>query len=169
MSNLVKKKCGKCKRIKLGSCFTKDRSGPDGLCPICKECKRKYEREYIKAARQKRKGKFDNPNVGEATGIESECQIDSMIREMAELSANIDKERALCDHRISLIKQYTNENIEPLASHKFALQTMLLNFLKKQKAKRFYRKYRFGIVSFCRGKLKLSLDTDLAKQMMEKP
>jgi hypothetical protein len=163
------KKCGKCKRIKLRSCFTKDINQTDGLCSICKECKRRYEREYIKAARQKRKGKFDIPTVGEATGIESESQIDSIIREIAELSANISQEKALCDHRISLIRKYTDENIEPLESHQIALQTMLLNFLKKQKIKRFFRGYRFGIVSFYRGKLKLNLFTDQAKQMLEKP
>lgn len=167
MPSNSKKKCCKCKRIKLRSCFTKDKSTSDGLAPNCKECKRKYEREYKKASRQQRK--FDNVEVAPATGIVNENQIDSLIREMAELQASINCEKASCETRISLIKKYTDEIIEPSVSHQIAVQTMLLDFLKKRGTKTFFRKYPFGVVSFSRGKLRLRLDADLAKQRMEKP
>jgi hypothetical protein len=167
MLKISKKRCGKCKRIKLRSCFTKDKSTPDGLAPNCKECKREYEREYIKASRQQRK--FDGVEVAPAIGIESKVQIVSLIREMAELQAHINHEKALCEIRISAIKKYTDEIIEPSVSHQINLRAMLLNFLKKQKTKTFFRKYYFGVVSFSRGELKLRLNADLAKKRMEKP
>jgi hypothetical protein len=167
MPDTGRKKCGKCKRIMLRSCFTKDKSTTDGLAPNCKGCKREYEREYIKASRQQRK--FDGVEIAPATGIANESQIDSLIREMAELQVNINCEKALCEARISLVKKYTDEIIEPSASHQIALQTMLLDFLKKRGTKTFSRKYRFGVVSFSRGKLRLCLYADLARQEMEKP
>jgi hypothetical protein len=167
MPNTGKKKCGKCKRIKLYSCFTKNKSTSDGLAPACKECKREYEREYIKASRQQRK--FDGVEVAPATGIVSEGQIDSLVREMAELQANINHEKALCETRISLIKKYTDEIIEPSVSHQIALQVMLLDFLKKRETKTFSHEYHFGVVSFSCGKLKLNLYADLARRETGKP
>jgi hypothetical protein len=167
MTKLCKKKCGKCKRIKLFSCFTKDKSTADGLAPICKECKREYERIYKKALREQRK--FNCIECTPARGIENESQIDSVIREMAELQASIDYEKAQCEKRISLIKKYTEEIIEPFLSHKISLHLMFLNFLKNQKIKLFSRQYRFGQVSFLRGKLNITLYAEKAGQMRNRP
>ncbi|MDD5064290.1 MAG: hypothetical protein PHQ35_05975 [Phycisphaerae bacterium] len=148
MPKIAEKKCKKCEQVKPSSDFFRDKNiKSDGLKAICKEC-------------------FMNTP---AKGLENENQINSVIREMAELQANIDHEKALCETRISLVKKYTDEIIEPSTSHQTFLQTMLLTFLKKQKIKRFSRQYRFGVISFSRGKLRLRLDADLAKQMMEKP
>jgi hypothetical protein len=117
--------------------------------------------------RQQRK--FDNVEVAPATGINNESQIDSVIREMAELQANIFHEKASCDYRISLLKKYTDEVIEPWASHMIALQVMLRDFFKKQKIRKFSREYSFGSLSFSRSGMKLSLNAELAKQRMGKP
>jgi hypothetical protein len=169
MPDMGKKQCSKCKRIKLRSCFTKNKSTPDGLDYSCKECKREFEREYKRELRRSRRISLEPIHIVPATGIENAEQIDSLIREMAELQANINHEKAQCKTRISLVKKYTDEIIEPFISHQIAIRVMLLDFLKKQEDKTFSHKYRFGVVSFSCGKLKLSLCTDLARQEMDIP
>jgi hypothetical protein len=147
MTETAEKKCKKCEQVKPFSDFYKDKTKQGGLKSICKEC-------------------F---GAIPAKGIENENQIDSVIREMAELQANIDYEKTLCETRISLVKKYTDEIIEPSVSHQIFLRTMLLGFLKKRKTKTFSHKYRFGVIKLFRGQLKIQLDADLAKQRMGKP
>ncbi len=165
---MSKKRCSKCKKRKLRSCFTKSKDRPDGLADQCKECKREYEREY---KRIYRKGKVDvtKKQVAPTAGIDSLDQIDSVLREMAELQAGIDQEKATCEKRISLVREYTNETIEPWLSHQTALQALLLDFLKRNGEKTLTRKYRFGTICFSRGRLKIYLNVNLAKQNTEKP
>jgi len=147
MPETTKKRCSQCGQVKSRSDFYKDKTRPSGLKSVCKECW----------------------GAVPAKSIENENQIDSVIREMAELQANIDHEKASCQHRISLIQKYTGEITEPYVLHQTFLQSTLLSFLKKQGGKRFFRRYRFGAVSYSRGKLEIELNVELARQRMGKP
>jgi hypothetical protein len=68
-----------------------------------------------------------------------------------------------------MIRKYSDEVIEPHLAHQINLQTMLQNFLKKDGRKRLIRKYNFGVIKLFRGRLKIQLDADLAKQKMGMP
>lgn len=171
---MARKRCSKCKKIKLSSYFTQSKDKPDGLADQCKECKREYERNYKREWRRirRQKGIVEKPGIktiAPATGIESLDQIDSVIRELAELQTGINYEKLTCKKRIDMVREYTKETIEPWLAHQIVLRTMLLDFLKKNGEKTLTRKYRFGSLQFSRGKLKLRLNTDLAKQRIEKP
>jgi len=107
--------------------------------------------------------------VAPTAGIDNLDQFDSVLREMAELQAGIDQEKSACENRISLVKEYTDEVIEPWLNHQTALQTMLLGFLKGNGKKTLTRKYRFGTIHFSHGRLKIRLNVDLARQQIEKP
>jgi hypothetical protein len=129
----------------------------------CKKCERKNEQIY---KNQQGRGKAD---VAEVRGIENWNQIGSILRELAELQSGINEEEANYEKRVSMIRKYSNEVIEPYLAHQINLQTMLQNFLRKDGRKRLIRKYDFGIIKLFRGQLKIQLDADLAKQKMEKP
>jgi 5-methylcytosine-specific restriction endonuclease McrA len=44
--SLMDKRCCKCKQVKIINHFSKDRSRKDGLRNICKECDKKYKKEF---------------------------------------------------------------------------------------------------------------------------
>jgi hypothetical protein len=129
----------------------------------CEKCEKRNRGIY-----ENQQGKGES-GVAEILGIHSWKQVDSVVREMAELQSGIDDEGANCEKRISLIKKYSDELIEPLLTHQIALQSMLLNFLKKDGRKRLIRKYDFGVIKLFDGQLKIQLDVGLAKQRMGKP
>lgn len=147
MAEITEKKCKTCNQVKLTCHFDKDETNPDGLKSTCKNCSRAVS----------------------VKGIESESQLDSVMREMAELQACINNEEALCQHRIFLVQKYSNEMIEPHLTRQMFLQTLLQSFFEKVGRKNFAHKYRFGEIRLVRGKLKIKLNADLAKQRMGKP
>jgi len=133
-----------------------------------KEQLRQYNREKQREHRQNKKFGI-SAEQKPSEGIDDETQIDSVIREMAELQVGIDNEKELCQQRISLIQKYSDEQIEPYLSRLMFWEAKLRKFVKKQQGKRFFRGCRFGNVSYYRGKLKIQLNADLAKKMMGKP
>jgi hypothetical protein len=195
MAEITEKKCKKCGKVKPREAFSKDKKSPSGLAAYCKSCQKIYQADYKKRgslpiskayelhdlectckkcekrSKQIYKNKLTQKNVIEAErlGIQNWNQIDSVLREMAELQSRINEEEVNCETRISLIKKYSEEIIDPWIAHQIALQIMLQNFLRKDGRKRLIRKYRFGRIRFFRGQLKIQFDIDLAKQRMEKP
>lgn len=129
----------------------------------CSDCRRQYWRIYKQAQKQ--------GEVRLQIGIEKWGQVDSVIREMAESQYKIQKEYAALEKRIALLKKYTEEIIEPHLSHQINLRSMLKAFLGKAcPEKRAIRKrFDFGILRFCQGKLNVTLDAAYAGQRMGKP
>jgi len=105
----------------------------------------------------------------ENLGIQDWSQIDSALREMAELRYTVNKEKAACEKRISLIKNYTAETITPRVLHLKTLYSMLQNFLNRSGGGKHISNYRFGSIHFLDGQLKIRLNLGLAKQRMGKP
>lgn len=161
-----KKQCTKCRIIKSKDKFPKDKRAPDGLNYICKDCRRAYNTTYQKL---RRGGKPKVTNI-RAAGIDSWNQIDSVLRELSESQYKINTENALCQERKALIDKYSQEITEPLVAHQIGLQTILIDFLKKNlvEAQR-VRKCRFGSVCFMLGKLELTLKPALAGKLIGKP
>ncbi len=167
--------CKECQKIyrSRGILDTNHKKKPDSNTPktyelhdlscTCKECQKRNEQIY---KNQQRRGKAD---AVKTLGIQNWNQVDSILREMAELQSCINEERALCEKRVSMIRKYSDETIEPLLFHQIALQTMLQNFLRKNERKKLIRSYRFGSINFFRGRLKIQLNVDLAKQRRGKP
>lgn len=147
------KYCYKCKKLKSKTKFSKVKSNPDGLDSICIECN-KIEKAFD-----------SDKNANDIPGIYNLEQLDGVIREMAELECGINQEKT----KINNILTQQNSTIKPWLAHQADLRNMLLSFLKRNKIKKFNRRYFFGVVIFSRGKLEISLKPDLAKQMMEKP
>jgi len=165
MPKIREKSCSKCGIVKPKSEFHKDKNIADGYRRECKDCKRDYERVYKRAYR-----KF-GATKPERVEIETWDQIDSIIREMAELQCQIQDEHKQCDYRIQLLKGYSNEIIEPALCHQISLRLMLDAFLKKHcpRTKTTKKGYRFGTLQFSRGKLEVELNTERARKYIGKP
>jgi hypothetical protein len=159
MPGIRTKYCTQCNKEKPLDDFFKSKCSKDGRSSICKECQKSlYKKPHI-AAQNSREG------------IDSWQQVDSVLREMAESQVVIDKEQAVCDKRIELIKKYSEETIEPYLTHKMALENMLKNFLRAELSgvKTATRKFSFGQIFWSKGKVKISLNTTLAKVRTGKP
>jgi hypothetical protein len=168
MPEIKTKHCGKCGEVKPADCFTKDSNSKDGLHINCKDCKRQFENFY-KKNRRIHLPEIDHQNS--RSGIDSWQQVDSVLRTMAESQIEIDKERAVCDKRVELIKKYSEEAIEPYLAHKTGLEAMLANFLtmKLSGIKATVRKFLFGQIYWNKGKVTITLNTELANRRMGKP
>jgi transposase-like protein len=154
---IKEKKCSGCGRIKPKGEFLRGRNNN------CSECRRQYNRLY----KQSRKGE----DARLQAGIETWDQVDSLMREMAESQYRIQKEYALLDKKIAILKKDTDGIIEPDLFHQINLRSMLMMFLKKAlpPERAIHRKFDFGTLRFYRGKLNMDLDTDYAEQRMGKP
>ena len=129
----------------------------------CIECRRLYNRIY-KQSHKREQGRSE-------AGIETWDQVDSVIREMAELQYGIQKEYVALEERIAILKRHTAEIIEPDLFHQINLRSILKAFLEKAcpPGRAIRRKFDFGIVRLCRGKLNVVLDAARAGQRIGKP
>lgn len=161
MPEIKTKNCTKCGKAKPLACFYKQKRSADGRGSICKECHKTLYR--------KNQGDIDPPNC--RSGIDSWQQVDSVLRAMAESQIAIDKEQAVCDKRVGLIKKYSEETIEPHLTHKMGLENLLTNFLKEKLPgiKTTVRKFSFGQIFWRKGKITINLNTELADRRMGKP
>jgi len=162
------KRCSKCGKEKPADCFTKNSHTKDGLNGSCKECKHQFENSY-KRNRRIRPCDIDPQNS--RIGINNWQQIDSVLREMAESQVVINRENAILEKRLGLVKSYSDEIIEPIFSHQIALRTILEIFFKKElsKTKTTRRQFKFGNIFWHKGKISIKLNTELAGNRMEKP
>lgn len=171
MPKKTTKRCGKCGKVKASDDFHKSRSSKDGLGHVCKECYKAYYKDHKQHLKSTHKKRSDVDSQNSRAGIDSWQQVDSVLREMAESQLVINHENTALEERINLIKSYSNEIIEPPLSHQMVLQTMLIMFLKKEllKTKNTTRKFPFGKIFWSNGKVKIKLNTELAKNRMGKP
>jgi hypothetical protein len=161
----VTKCCPKCGISKPATDFHKNRRSPDGLQHQCKECDKTYKIVYRKLCRE---GGLDKKT---RIGISTWGQVNSVLREMAELQIAINKENAALEKRIAMIREYSQDAIEPSLCHQICLQFMLEEFLKKRCAKHkiTFKQCRFGFVRFHRGKMDFKLNIVLAEKRIGLP
>lgn len=162
------KQCTRCGIEKPVSSFTKCCANKDGLHNNCKDCKQQFERAYKK---NRRKEPLDIDSQNSKAKIDSWTQVDSVLREMAEMQLVVNKETEALEKRISLVKSYSDEMIEPCVLHQIALQGMLKMFIKKELAKKkiAVRRFAFGQVLWNNGKVDIELNVEFAKERLDKP
>lgn len=162
MANKKTKICSKCKAVKPVSGFWKHSTAKDRLHPWCKVC------SVSDQSVRRENSKKQEPNI-KGRGIESWSQMDSVFRELAEIKLRINEEKALCEKRINLIKEYSQEQIEPCITHQTGLRSMVEDFVKKNCAGRNIKQtFRFGSLSFVEGKVRLSPNIGKAAKMRGK-
>ena len=153
-----KKVCSKCGLPKPLSDFGKSKHHQ------CKACVNEYKRLYSK---MRRKGLI---NVTCCSTLDSWKQVESALREMAELQHFINTENAACEKRLDLIREYRDETIESAVGHQAALQSLLTAFMEKTATKgTINRDFRFGSMRFSHGKLSFKLNVELAQKLIDKP
>ncbi|MHC4460924.1 MAG: hypothetical protein ACYS6W_01305 [Planctomycetota bacterium] len=93
------------------------------------------------------------------------------MRELSELQYKVDREITNNKKRQAKAEEELREILEPFNSHQFGLRTMLTAFLRKNAVhvNKMHRKYRFGVITFERGRLKLKLHPVMAGALMGKP
>ena len=154
------KVCSKCGILKPLSDFAKSNQSRDGCSGHCKKCKCEY-------ARFGNKVRKENSGGGD---LNSWKQVDSALREMAELQHFINAENAACEKRLDLIREYRDETIESAVGHQAALQFLLTAFIEKTVTKgTINRDFRFGSMRFSHGKLSFKLNVELAQKLIDKP
>jgi hypothetical protein len=163
-SKQKKERCGSCglmKPIKELRCNERKIN--------CLKCRRQYNRVY-KQLRRAGQARQKNQTYSEV-GIETWDQVDSIIREMAESQFRIQKEYADLEKRIVFLRKYTAEAVEPELIHQINFRSMLKAFLKKtcSTEQATLKRFDFGVLRFCRGKLDVDLDAAYAGQRIDKP
>lgn len=159
-------RCCNCGVTKTKDNTTKDKRVRNGFQSLCKNCKRAYDRVYRKLYREGKLGAHKS-----LAGIDSWNQVDSVLRELSELQYRINTENDLCQQRIDLIKEYSQEITDPYIAHQLGLRSMLDSFFKRNpgKLKTSKREYCFGTIVIRRGKRILSLEPELAGKKLGKP
>lgn len=129
------KRCSRCKKLKprTGAYFSKNKRSPDGFCSWCKECQKTYRSKRnlpktyelhrldctCKKCEKRNEQIYKNQqgrgraDVAEIRGIQDLNQVDSVLREMAVLQNGINEEMAAYERRVSMIKEYSDEAIDP--------------------------------------------------------
>jgi endogenous inhibitor of DNA gyrase (YacG/DUF329 family) len=132
----------------------------------CLECRRQYNRVYKQLSR-----KGFCQQICRNVGIETWEQVDSVIRAMAESQYGIQKEYAALEKKITILKNDTEKVVEFDLCHQINYHSILMVFLKKvcQPGRATRRKFNFGSLRFCRGKLRVDLKVDYAGQRIGKP
>jgi len=159
------KRCSRCGRVKSHTDFHVHRSKPDGLRSHCKQC-RMLERQVKYAVEQADKLAFQR-----GPGLESWEQVESAIREMAELQVLIDKQKTQCDATIEQVKADTARLVKPHVMHQARLESLIERFIKQTRRTcgKVERSFAFGSVCFVRNRLDLRLNSGLAKRMLGTP
>ena len=160
-------RCCCCGVLKTPKNTGKNKDVRNGLKSKCNACTSAYNREYRKQHKNVKEKMLHQSNQG----IDSTNQVDSVLREMAELQHQINTENGLCEKRKKMIEDYTEELIEPLVVHQHKLRGMLNAFIKKawHGSKRKAGHYRFGSIRLHRGKLIVDLKPELAGRFRGKP
>ena len=160
MPEVKEKRCNKCHLLKPVKDFSKDKKSPDGYGYTCKTCKSLYAKECYQRERPNSKA-----------GLDSWDQIDSVVREIAEIQAAINAEKATCERRIAQLKEYVNKAIRPWQAHQERLIDMLREYFKKNHTDTVAatKDCRFGTVGYFGGRIILDLNTELAKERIDKP
>ena len=174
-----KKRCSRCRKLKprASTCFAKNKRSPDGFCPSCKACQKKYRcgAELDYGYRDLHKGKMcesqREPPERSKVSIDSWSQVDSVVREMAEVQAAINTEQATHERQIAQLKEYVKKPASAWQARQEQLTDTLREFFKKNCTDTMAttQEYRFGTVGYFGGHVILDLNTELAKERIGKP
>ena len=156
------KKCSKCGEDKpLSEFYTQ---GPDKIRPECKECARMAE-----WVRYHRKGGTLRPR---GIGIDTFKQVQSVVRNLAELQAAVDTEIKRRDSLFSQIYADSAKVIEPWVLRQISLKFLIERYRQKHYGKAievFTRRCVFGVVYFSKDGTEIKLDADKARERLGKP
>jgi len=145
------KRCPKCGRTKSLLAFSPGVK-PGGVQTYCKPCRSVYV--YYRA---KHPGLL-RETARLAQGLDSWSQVPSVVRELAELEADLSGGRKKDDEEIQL------------RSHQAGLVRLLKKFLRKKlNGAPFSKTYRFGTVRFRSGALRLALRPTVAMRYRDRP
>ncbi len=174
-----RKKCSRCREIKprTNAYFAKNKRSPDGFCSSCKVCRKKYrsgvELDYGYRDLYKEKACESQRELPEKSkvSIDSWSQVDSVVREIAEIQAAINAEQTTRERRIAQLEEYINEAIRPWRARQERLTDTLKEFFQKNHTNTTAttKKYRFGVVCYSEGHITFDLNTELARKKIGKP
>jgi hypothetical protein len=116
-------RCSICGVLKTKENTDKSNKARNGFQTYCKSC----NRAYVRGNRRLRQ--TDGRHI--KTGIDSWDQVGSVLRELSELQYKINTETELCQKRIAMIEEYSQEITDPCIAHQIGLRIMLENFIKK--------------------------------------
>jgi len=104
-------------------------------------------------------------------GIDQLQQLDSVLREMAELQAAINCEKTACAERIGTAQYHLGKTIGTWQAYFVELKMMVEAFMQKHYEKHLQMivDYPFGSVSFLDGEVDVSLNVKLAAERRGKP
>ena len=162
----LEKQCSYCKVIKPSSEFQRTKNNLDGLQGMCKECAKVTK----KASWEKSRAEIERAQETK-TMVNTEEQVENLIREMAENQYAMDIEQAACKKRVALIIQETAQAIASRRRDQLMRYTAIECFFKRTLdwSKTFSVAYRFALVKYYRGKTEIELDTVLAGKLINKP
>ena len=160
------KRCLQCGQVKPWTEYHRSRHRAEGIVERCKEC-RAVERQVAYA----RKVARETVPPTRAPDLGSWEQVDSAVREMAELQAEINYVKMRAQEMIVRIRSETAEAIIGAGRQQARLHVMVARFIKltRRDSAPLHRMCRFGSVHFVRRNLDIRLDSDLAAQYKGKP
>jgi len=163
---LTEKQCAKCRIVKPCSDFYRSKERHDGLHSDCKKCRNAAKVENY-AKRLARTGKTNRNGII----INTDEQVDHIIREMAELQLNINVEVNACKKRVSHFIQESARVLEPLRRRQQKLRIAIESFYMRTKTlSQFHsQSYRFGTIRIFRNELEIILDVRQAEKSQGMP
>lgn len=159
------KRCSACKIIKPRRAFYRNSLSSDGLRSWCIDCEKVYNRivkkHCYKAKDRERKSRI---------GIDSWEQVDSALRQMAEIQLAVNHESERRDNILATIKDY-DEKISVMVYQQGFIRSLIEAFLHRvcPKQTETKKRFRFGSISFFRNKLEVFLNLEYARVRIELP
>jgi len=162
----LEKQCSYCKVIKPSNEFQRTKNRRDGLQGMCKECARVKKKSSFEKSRAEIE-RAQNTKIM----VNTEEQVENLIREMAENQYAMEVEQTACTKRVAQIMQESVRAIASRRRHQLSMYTVIECFFKKTLdwSKTFSTAYRFGLVKYYRGKTEIELDIILAGKLIGNP
>ncbi len=158
------KQCTYCKVIKPESEFQRCGNRSDGLQARCKDCCR-----AIVADRNRRRKAERDAAARIDYKIFNYEQMDSVVREMAEVQLEIDVELKVCQQRVTRTIQESAEVLEPRRRRLQHFLTAIECYFIRESRVRATKQFRFGLVQCHRGNVNVELDVKQAEKCLGKP
>ena len=158
------KQCTSCKVIKPEGEFHRCGNRTDGLQSRCKVCCLAIvaDRNRRRKAERDAAGKIDYQ-------IFNEKQMDSVVREMAEVQLEVDAELKICQQRVTRTIQESAEVLEPRRRRLQHFKTAIECYYIREGRVRATKRFRFGSIKYDRGTIEVELDINNAKKCLGKP
>lgn len=162
----TEKQCSGCRVIKPSSDFHRCRNRSDGLQSRCKDCHNtdasiRYAKRITEMGHVKKKGII----------IDDHNQVDSAVRELAELQLSINTEVIACQKRVGRIIQESAEVLGPWRRSQKRLRAAIECFYRRigYSSAMYIKQFRFGTIRYRQGRLEVELDVNQAQRCLGKP